>query len=144
MRSPKRVGPADTGAPARNFTLTTEVRVRAIANGPPAYARRKRAIEDLQEGIVRILCERCAEGVAQGTDPEAHARACAPVRALERLNDLVARHNRWYPIEANLPSHPRTGELLDRNREPWRPLLAITLDELLARALARLGSTGEA
>jgi hypothetical protein len=130
----------ETGAPPRNFTLTIEERVRAIANGPPAYARRRRAIEDLQEGIVRVLVERCTEAAAEGVDPEARARACTPSRALERLNDLVVRHNRWYPIEANLPIHPRTGELLDRNREPWRPLRAITLDELVAQALARLRS----
>jgi hypothetical protein len=38
-----------------------------------------------------------------------YARTKAPVREIERLRELVARHNRWYPIEANLPIHPRTG-----------------------------------
>jgi hypothetical protein len=74
----------------------------------------------------------------------AHARAAAPRHALLRLDDLIARHNRWYPIEANLPMQPRTGELIDRTGEPWRPMRAPTLEELLARALSRApsGTTG--
>ena len=40
---------------------------------------------------------------------------------LARLNDLIGRHNRYYPIEANLPIDVRTGRLLDRGA-PWRPL----------------------
>jgi hypothetical protein len=112
--------------------------VRAVASGPPAYIRRKRAIEDLEEGIVRVLVERCAEAIEQGRrDVAAHARESAPLRALERLNDLIARHNRYYPIEANLPVHPRTGELIERSGEPWRPMKARTLDELLALAMSR-------
>jgi hypothetical protein len=129
---------AETLTPQRNFTLTTEDRVRAAASGPPAYIRRLRSIEDLEEGIVRVLVERCQEGLDQALDPEAHARSVAPLRALERLNDLVARHNRWYPIEANLPLHPPTGQLIDRTGQPWRPLSARSLDELLARALERV------
>jgi hypothetical protein len=137
-----REGPhrTETAAPARNFTLTTEDRVRAAAAGPPAYMRRLRNIEDLEEGIVRVLAELCAEARASGEPPEAqaaHARAAAPKHALRRLDDLIARHNRWYPIEANLPMQPRTGELIDRTGEPWRPLRAPTLDELLARARSR-------
>ncbi len=49
----------ETAAPAHNFTIATEERVRAIANGPPAYVRRKRAIEDLEEGLLRVLVEHC-------------------------------------------------------------------------------------
>jgi hypothetical protein len=130
--------PAETLTPQVNFTLTAEDRVRALASGPPAWMRRLRAIEDLEEGIVRVLVEACEQAAAQGAEPAAHARANAPLRALERLNDLVARHNRWYPIEANLPIQPRTGELLDRTGQLWRPMPVRTLDELLARALARL------
>jgi len=138
-RDPKSTPPpAETLTPQVNFTLTTEDRVRAVASGPPAYIRRLRAIEDLEEGIVRVLVETCEEAIAQSLDPEGHARSAAPLRALERLNDLVARHNRWYPIEANLPLQPRTGELIDRTGQPWRPQPARTLDELLARAMARV------
>ncbi len=134
----------DTLDPLRNFTLTTEDRVRAAAAGPPAYMRRLRSIEDLEEGIVRVLCEQLLEGRSEGADPEAHARATAPLRALERLNDLVARHNRWYPIEADLPIHPATGELVDRTGKPFRPMPARTLDELLAQAVQRVSGARDA
>ncbi len=32
------------------------------------------------------------------------------------LNELIDKHNRYYPIEANLPIDVRTGRLLDRGR----------------------------
>ena len=57
-------GSAETAAPARNFTLSAEQQVRAAAGGPPAYIRRKRAIEDLRESILRVLIEHCADDLA--------------------------------------------------------------------------------
>jgi hypothetical protein len=128
----------ETLDPVRNFTLSTEERIRAVASGPPAYVRRLRKIEDLEEGIIRVLTELLDEARASGLPPEAHAREAAPLHALKRLGDLIERHNRWYPIEANLPMQPRTGELVDRTGEPWRPMQPRTLDELLARALSRV------
>ena len=26
------------------------------------------------------------------------------------MNELIARHNRWYPVESRLPLDPRTGD----------------------------------
>jgi hypothetical protein len=130
-----RAAPAETAAPARNFTVSTEDRVRAIVGGPPAYMRRKRAIEDLERTIVRLLAERCLEAAERGIDAPAYARANAPAQAVERLTDLVARHNRWYPIEANLPMHPRTGQILDRTGEAWRPMPAPSIDDLIESAM---------
>jgi hypothetical protein len=125
-----------SGVAARNFSLPTEERVRAIAAGPPAHLRRLRAIEDLAEGIVRVLAQRYDEARALAVDPDAYARSRVPARALERLADLIARHNRWYPVEANLPMHPRTGELVDRSGMPWRPLPGPDVEQLLAQAKA--------
>jgi hypothetical protein len=110
----------ETGAPDRNFTLATEERVRALVAGPPAFTRRLRAMEDLEAAIVHLL--------ASG-EREAHARWL-----LDRLNDLVSRHNRYYPIEANLPIDPRTGELLDRDGRHWKPKPARSLEDLRRRA----------
>jgi hypothetical protein len=52
---------------------------------------------------------------------------------LASLNDLVDRHNRFYPIERNLPSDPRTGAVVDHGRA-WRPLDRVTVDRLRAQA----------
>jgi hypothetical protein len=126
---------AETAAPARNFTVSVEQRLRAATGGLPAYIRRKRAIEDLRETILRELAEHCASAMSRGAEPVVYARTKAPVGEIERLRELVARHNRWYPIEANLPIHPRTGELRERTGEPWRPLDLPTLEELIREAV---------
>jgi hypothetical protein len=109
----------ETAAPDRNFTLATEERVRAVVAGPPAFVRRLRIIEDLEAAIARLL--------ALG-EHERQARWL-----LERLNDLVSRHNRYYPVEANLAMDPRTGELVDRDGKHWKPMPARALDDLRRR-----------
>lgn len=98
----------ETAAPSRNFSLPTEERVRAVVVGVPAYLRRLRAIEDLEAGVARALASE-----------EHHGRART---LLAKLNDLISRHNRYYPIEANLRIDPRTGELVERDGRPWKPM----------------------
>jgi hypothetical protein len=93
--------------------------------------RRLREIEDLIVGIARALAKRRREAVNAGVDPEEHALARAPLRAMARLEELVSRHNRFYPIEANLPIDARTGMLRDRHGEPWRPMQCPSLEDLL-------------
>jgi hypothetical protein len=83
---------------------------------------------------VRELREHYAVAMARGADAAEYARAHAPAGDVERLRELVARHNRWYPIEANLPTHPRNGELLERTGQPWRPMEVPTLGHLIACA----------
>jgi hypothetical protein len=112
----------DTAAPPRNFALSVGERLRALAQGPPAYMRRRRRIEDLEERLVRLF----AAGV-EASSPDV-------VSAFAALNDLVDKHNRYYPIEANLPVDPRTHRLLDCGA-PWRPLPAFRLDDLRSRAV---------
>jgi hypothetical protein len=117
----------DTVAPPRNFTLSLEDRLRAYAQGAPGYIRRRRRIEDLEERLVRRL--------AAAPAPAELSATAETVAELALLNDLIDRHNRYYPIEANLPIDVRTGRLLERG-VPWRPLPAVTVAELLARAAA--------
>jgi hypothetical protein len=116
-----------TGAPQRNFDLPIGERIAALVAGPPAFARRLRAIEDLEDAIVRSFVEE-AEGRAEGLDP-----ARWRTTAHQRLSELVIRHNRYYPVEANLPACLRTGELLDRDGTPWRPRRCPSMEELAAR-----------
>jgi hypothetical protein len=116
----------DSIDPPRNFSLSLEERVRALA-GPPAYIRRKRAIEDLEETLVVSVRAHLAAGL------RGDAIATRTARDLTRVNELIDAHNRYYPIEANLPYHPRTGQLLERvGGRPWAPLRPWSLDRLHA------------
>ena len=56
-------------------------------------------------------------------------------RRLEELNRLIGDHNRYYPMERNLPVDPCSGQLLDMG-EPWRPLPTVTIDTLREKARA--------
>jgi hypothetical protein len=116
----------DTVSPPRNFTLSIEERLRAYAQGAPGYIRRRRRIEDLEARLVqRLAAARAPAEVASSAEVAAD---------VELLNDLIARHNRYYPIEANLPIDVQTRRLVERGGAPWRPLPAVTLADLLARA----------
>jgi hypothetical protein len=122
---------SDTSSPSRNFTLTTEDRIRALTTGPPAYMRRKRYIEDLEQGFVARLLEQ----IELHPDlPDDAIVARAGKIDLTRINQLIVTHNRWYPSEANLPLDPRTGRLLERPDRPWQPLPPVTLASLIALA----------
>ena len=118
---------ADTVSPPRNFTLSVEERLRAYAQGVPGYIRRRRRIEDLEARLVATIA---------AVEVPAEAAMAPQITAdLALLNDLIGRHNRYYPIEANLPVEVRSGRLLDRGA-PWRPLPAVTVADLLPRAAA--------
>ncbi len=111
----------EAGAPLGNFKLSVDARLRAYAQGVPAYLRRRRRIED--------LTARLRERLVAAPDEAAGAVEVAAELAL--LNDLIARHNRFYPIEADLAADVRTGRLLERGL-PWRPLPPIALADLAA------------
>jgi hypothetical protein len=91
-----------------NFRLTLAERIRAL-EGLPAHLRRKREIEDL----VHALSTR-------------RMRPSERMEMLGRVNELIDRHNRYYPIEANLAMDPRRGVFME-NGAPWAPLPYLTL-----------------
>jgi hypothetical protein len=121
----------ETLAPLRNFSISTADRIRA-AGGPHAYMRRRRHIEDLTASLRETVAAAIARA---GGDVDAARRALqgrpAVTRALRELDRLVAAHNRYYPIEANLPLDPVTRMQLDRGR-PWVPLPPVTLCDVFA------------
>jgi hypothetical protein len=128
----------ETLAPPRNFTITAADRVRA-AQGPPAYMRRKRQIEDLDAMLRDAATEALTHARTRYADAIAAARAAldedpAIARTLAELNRLIASHNRYYPVEANLPFDPVRRIQLDRDRRPYRPLPEVSLDGLVAAA----------
>jgi hypothetical protein len=141
----KRGPTAFTGAdPPRNFTLTAEERIRAITIGVPAYAARKRKIEDREAEMLGKLLALRDELAATGAGEERVTQAVeSAARALDlgKLNTLVETHNRYYPIEANLRIDPRTGGYLVFGR-PWTPEPAWTVERLLARLAQTLSERG--
>ena len=115
--------PVDTSAPPRNFTLSLEQRLQAYAQGVPSHLRRRRRIEELEERLIGKLA------AAEAPETAASAEFTAE---LAQLNDLIDRHNRYYPIEARLPIDVRSKRLFERGA-PWRPLPSVTAADLLGR-----------
>lgn len=120
--------------PPRNFTLGVDERIRALTIGAPAYAIRKRKIEDTEEKWVGTLLALRDKLEAAGT-PDAEIedalRAKAATFDYRKLNELVALHNRWYPVEANLAMDAR-GRYLVYGRV-WHPEEDFTAERILAR-----------
>jgi hypothetical protein len=111
------------------FRLSLDERVRAMA-GPPAYIRRRKQIEDLEELIVVTM----REALVDPRHPDSVALRRRAERQHAKLVELVDKHNTYYPMEANLPLDVRTGIVLERSGVPWKPLRSPSLEELEARA----------
>jgi hypothetical protein len=131
--------------PPRNFTLSVNDRIRALTIGAPAYATRKKSIEDREERQVSVLVALHDTLVAKREHSESELRRALLDRAaafdLARLNALIDNHNRYYPIEANLPIDFRTGGYLVYGR-PWHPTQPWTAERLVAQALAVVAARG--
>lgn len=121
--------------PPRNFTLTTAERIRALTIGVPAWAARKRKIEDDEERYATDLVELYDKLVDQGKsvmEVELSMNAAASALDLTKINKMISDHNRYYPIEANLPMH-HSGAYLVYGKV-WLPEEPMTPLRLLARA----------
>ena len=100
----------------RNFRSESDNYLASLG-GPLPYMRRLRQIEDEIERHQRRLREAYAEA-APGT-----WRGTAERWDFSEVNDLIERHNHWYPVEARLPMNPRTRDYVtvggtDYRREP--------------------------
>ena len=119
-RSPMRGQPLPRRL--RNFSHAPENYALAIA-GPPAHARRLREIEDLIAGHEEEVRAAWEELRRAERDPERRSRRWreyAARKSFYAVNDLIERHNRWYPVEAKLPMDPRTGDFVKRAGKSYR------------------------
>lgn len=91
--------------------------------GPLPYMLRLRAIEQAtEEHETRLreewhaLAEECVD------EREFRSRWIEAARAtiFEEVNDLIDRHNRWYPVESRLPMDPRRGDYALVNGRDYR------------------------
>ena len=108
---------------ARAFRPTAEAYLVAT-RGPLPYMLRLRAIEQGAEDLQSSLEGAWASLRAECGDDEDRFRRewTSRVAALrfDDLNDLIDRHNRWYPAESRLPMDPRTGDYALVNGRDYR------------------------
>ena len=137
----------------RSIPLTRASRSRS-ARGTSARARTRTSSRPA--GRSRTCCA-CARSSSERTDHEEALRAAwrvaggrvrgdaARFRAtlarrgagtlhFDEVNDLIDRHNRWYPVESRLPMDPRRGDYALVNGRDYR--LAAARRGLGARALS--------
>ena len=135
---------AGTGKPVRlrlrNFSSSSDAYL-ASAGGPLAYMLRLREIELHLEAHEAELAESW-QNLAAGHrgNPGAFARAWrteAERVDFDEVNDLIDRHNRWYPVDSRLPMDPRTGEHVLVNGRDYR-LRPLDADWVLERFPAEL------
>ena len=107
----------------RNFRPAVDTYVASLG-GPLAYMQRLRQIELETEQHERLLADAWRDLAAEcAGDPAAFAERWR--RTAERwnfvaVNDLIDRHNRWYPAESRLPMDPGTGDYALVNGQSYR------------------------
>jgi hypothetical protein len=108
-----------TGKPLRrrirNFTSQPDTYLASLG-GPLPYMQRLRQIDDL----TAVHVERLREAYAEAGDGGSHWRAVAERWDFGDVNDLIDRHNRWYPVESRLPMDPRTRDFVKVGGRPYR------------------------
>ena len=90
-------------------------RYLASLGGPLPFMRRLRQIDDEIEAVTIRLAQLHAER----TDAAAWRRL-AEHWDFGAVNDLIERHNRYYPIEARLPMDPRTRDYVKIGGRSYR------------------------
>ena len=106
----------------RNFRPSADGYLSALG-GPLPYMVRLRTIEEMTQEHERRLEEAWRELAAAARDERAFAeRWTATVEAwsFDEVNDLVGRHNRFYPAESRLPMDPRTRDYALVGGEDYR------------------------
>jgi len=99
----------------RNFTAQPDNYLASLG-GPLPYMRRLRQIDDLtEEHVVRL-----ADAYEQHRGDPRGWLLLAERWDFGDVNDLIERHNRWYPIEARLAMDPRTRDYVKVGGRPYR------------------------
>ncbi len=108
--------------PARERNLSEHVpsslislqdRVKALAvGGAPAWSRRLKRIHDLTQAATALLREQWHAQASAARGDRARFTAAwkrhAESHNFAEVNELIARHNRYFPAEANLPMDVKT------------------------------------
>jgi hypothetical protein len=107
----------------RNFSLSADRYALSLA-GPPAHSRRLREIEEEIGAHEGQLAQAWVELVEQhGDDTQRLARAWRALAErwrFDAVNELIERHNLFYPAEARLAMDPRTRDFVPVGGRPYR------------------------
>jgi hypothetical protein len=117
----------------RNFRSEADGYLASLG-GPRHYMLRLREIEALtaeHEQALEAERARLASTVSPEDFPKAW-RALVEAWQFDELNDLIERHNRWYPVESRLPMDPRRGDFVLVNGRDYR-LELLDAEWILAR-----------
>ena len=104
----------------RNFRPAAEGYLASLG-GPLPYMVRLREIEAMTDEHERSHAaerDRLATEAPERFD-EAW-RALVEAWSFDEVNDLIERHNRWYPIESRLPMDPRRRDYVLVNGRDYR------------------------
>jgi hypothetical protein len=99
----------------RNFRAEPDTYLASLG-GPLPYMQRLRQIEQEVATHLELLEAAYAERPA---DPDAWRRVAARWDFGE-VNELIEKHNRWYPIEARLAMDPRSRDFVKVGGRPYR------------------------
>jgi hypothetical protein len=107
----------------RNFRPSADAYLVAT-RGPLPYMLRLREIEQRtedHEGTLRAAWHRLAqECEGDAARFRRRWRAAARSAVFDEINDLIDRHNHWYPVESRLPMDPRRGDYALVNGRDYR------------------------
>ena len=98
----------------RNFQPEPDLYVASMG-GPLPYMQRLRQIEHETERHLERLAEAHA---GAGGDSAAWRRTAERWNFVE-VNELIDRHNRWYPLEARLAMDPRSRDFVKVGGKPY-------------------------
>jgi len=119
----------------RHFRSSAEAYL-ASAGGPLPYMLRLRSIEqqtaEQEEALADAWHALAGECDGDATRFSRRWRSAARRFSFDEINDLIDRHNRWYPIESNLPMDPRTGDFVLVSERDYR-LPPLDTDWILER-----------
>lgn len=105
----------------RNFRPGADGYLTSLG-GPLPYMVRLREIEGMTEAHETALREELAR-LADEVEPDQLAdawRVVAESWSFDEVNELIERHNRWFPAESRLPMDPRRGDFALVNGRDYR------------------------
>jgi hypothetical protein len=106
----------------RNFRPAADGYLAALG-GPLPYMIRLRDITDGTDAHLRLLCEAWRE-LARRTDDASEFTSAWTERvgswSFDEVNEVIDRHNRFFPAESRLPMDPTRGDYALVNGEDYR------------------------